>query len=194
MEGPGDEYGFRESSPQGRADAPSRVICRNRAVARPVRKARAVPEHLQDRPHRLALRYLQLSSTLHARPGTSGMAVRACPLVRASDLAPQRRCCGALCGADLACVDQRQDRGDSGRSDLPCHALCGALVIALQGRLAGAGALLGRTVRRRALARETLERLRLGPAPRGGRLYPPDLRTGRATRGFRVAPRTGPAS
>ena len=78
-------------------------------------------------------------------------------------------------------------------SDLPRHALRGALVFALAGRLAGAGALLGRAVRRRALAREALERLRLGPASRGGRLYPPDLHPGRAARGLRVARRPGPA-
>ena len=61
------------------------------------------------------------------------MAVRSCALVRASDLAPQRRGCGALCGADPARADQGQDRGDGGGSDLPRHALRGALVIALAG-------------------------------------------------------------
>ena len=68
------------------------------------------------------------------------------------------------------------------------------LVFALQGRLAGAGALLGRPVRR-ALAREALERLRLGPASRRGRLYPPDPHPGRTAGGLRASrPRASAAA
>ncbi|CAA9468026.1 MAG: hypothetical protein AVDCRST_MAG02-3348, partial [uncultured Rubrobacteraceae bacterium] len=175
----------------GRARLPVPPQLRGGAAARPGREARGIRERLPGPPRGGTLHHLQLSAVLPAGSGPVRVALRAGVLVRAPDLAAERRRHRPLRRPDPLHAHEGPHRRPGRRPDLPGDPLRPALVLPRPGGPPRPRPLVGRALRGGAVAGEAQDHGRRGPPVRRGRLDAPDLRARGPAHGVRVAPGAG---